>query len=50
MNGRSLVLIEDDAGDTLLVTEMLLGVAPDMVLTCFRTLQSALSEIGRAHV
>ena len=43
MNGRSLVLIEDDAGDTLLVTEMLLEVAPRMVLTCFATLQSALN-------
>lgn len=44
MNGRSLVLVEDDAGDTLLVTEMLLDVAPDIVLRCFSTLQSALRE------
>ncbi len=44
MRGRSLVLVEDDAGDTFLVTEMLLEVAPDMVLTCFTTLQSALNE------
>jgi len=44
MNRRSLVLIEDDAGDTILVTEMLLEVAPDMVLTCFATLQTALDE------
>ena len=44
MNGRSLVLIEDDAGDTLLVTEMLLEVAPHMVLTGFTTLQSALND------
>ncbi len=43
MNGRSLVLVEDDAGDTLLVTEMLSEVAPDLVVTCFATLQSALS-------
>jgi serine phosphatase RsbU (regulator of sigma subunit) len=43
MSGRSLVLVEDDAGDTLLVTEMLLEVAPDIVLTCFTTLQSALT-------
>jgi FixJ family two-component response regulator len=44
VSGRSLVLVEDDAGDTLLVTEMLLEVAPDMELTCFVTLQSALNE------
>ena len=44
MSGRSLVLIEDDAGDTLLVTEMLLDVAPHTMLTCFTTLQSALNE------
>ena len=43
MNGRSLVLVEDDAGDTFLVTEMLVEVAPDMVLTCFASLQSALN-------
>jgi len=42
MDGRSLVLVEDDAGDTLLVAEMLLDVAPDVTLTCFTTLQSAL--------
>jgi serine phosphatase RsbU (regulator of sigma subunit) len=42
MSGRSLVLVEDDAGDTLLVTEMLLDVAPDIELACFRTLQSAI--------
>jgi len=42
MRGPSLVLVEDDAGDTLLVTEMLVEVAPDMELTCFATLQSAL--------
>ncbi len=44
MSGRSLVLVEDDAGDTLLVTEMLLEVAPDMALKCFPTLQSALND------
>ncbi|MCU1401630.1 MAG: serine/threonine protein phosphatase [Acidimicrobiales bacterium] len=43
MNGQSLVLVEDDAGDTFLVTEMLSEVAPDVVLTCFTTLQSALN-------
>lgn len=42
MDGRSLVLVEDDAGDTFLVTEMLLDVAPDVSVTCFKTLQSAL--------
>ncbi len=41
---RSLVLVEDDAGDTLLVTEMLFDVAPDVHLTCFTTLQSALDN------
>ena len=44
MNGRSLVLVEDDAGDTMLVTEMLSEVAPDMMVTCFATLQSALKQ------
>ncbi len=39
---RSLVLVEDDAGDALLVTEMLLDVAPDVQLTSFTTLQAAL--------
>ena len=43
MIARSLVLVEDDAGDAFLVTEMLSEVAPDMVLTSFSTLQSALS-------
>jgi serine phosphatase RsbU (regulator of sigma subunit) len=42
MDGRSLVLVEDDAGDSLLVAEMLLDAAPDVTLTCFTTLQSAL--------
>ena len=41
---RSLVLIEDDAGDALLVTEMLLDVAPDVRLTRFTTLHSALRD------
>ena len=44
MNRRSLVLVEDDAGDALLVTEMLLDVAPDVTLTCFTTLQAALDD------
>src|SRR5438067_158696 len=39
---RSLVLVEDDPGDALLVEEMLLSVAPDVVLTQFATLQAAL--------
>jgi serine phosphatase RsbU (regulator of sigma subunit) len=42
MDGRSLVLVEDDAGDTFLVAEMLRDVAPDVNLSCFATLQSAL--------
>jgi serine phosphatase RsbU (regulator of sigma subunit) len=42
MDGRSLVLLEDDPGDQLLVTEMLLDVAPGVRLTCFSTLQAAL--------
>jgi serine phosphatase RsbU (regulator of sigma subunit) len=41
---RSLVLVEDDDGDALLVTEMLLDVAPDVRLTPFRTLGAALDE------
>ncbi|MCU1586867.1 MAG: serine/threonine protein phosphatase [Frankiales bacterium] len=44
MSQRSLVLVEDDPGDALLVTEMLLDVAPDVRLTPFRTLQSALDS------
>lgn len=42
MTQRSLVLVEDDAGDALLVTEMLLDVAPEVRLTRFTTLQAAL--------
>lgn len=38
------MVIEDDAADTLLVSEMLFDVAPDVTLTCFTTLQSALDE------
>jgi serine phosphatase RsbU (regulator of sigma subunit) len=49
VSARSLVLVEDDDGDTLLVTEMLSEVAPDMVITCFVTLQSAL-HAWPAHV
>jgi serine phosphatase RsbU (regulator of sigma subunit) len=41
---RSLVLVEDDPGDALLVTEMLLDVAPDVELTLFKSLQSALDD------
>lgn len=41
---RSLVIVEDDVGDTLLVSEMLSDVAPDVTLTCFTTLQSAIAE------
>ncbi|MEY2461014.1 MAG: hypothetical protein QOG30_2844 [Acidimicrobiaceae bacterium] len=44
MNGRSLVLVEDDAGDALLVAEMLFDVAPDVTLATFSTLQSALDD------
>jgi serine phosphatase RsbU (regulator of sigma subunit) len=44
VNQRSLVLVEDDPGDALLVTEMLLDVAPDVRLTHFTTLQSALDS------
>ncbi|HUR76845.1 MAG TPA: SpoIIE family protein phosphatase [Acidimicrobiales bacterium] len=42
MTVRSLVIIEDDAGDTLLVAEMLRDVAPAVTLTCFTTLRSAI--------
>lgn len=41
---RLLVLIEDDPGDALLVTEMLLDVAPEVRLTHFTTLQAALDN------
>jgi serine phosphatase RsbU (regulator of sigma subunit) len=44
MEGRSLVLVEDDAGDALLVAEMLLDVAPEVVLRTFTTLQAALED------
>jgi serine phosphatase RsbU (regulator of sigma subunit) len=42
MSERSLVLVEDDAGDALLVTEMLSDVAPDVRVTTFTTLKAAL--------
>jgi len=42
MSQRSIVLVEDDPGDAFLVAEMLLDVAPDVLLTQFTTLQSAL--------
>jgi len=41
---RTLVLVEDDAGDTLLVAEMLSDVAPDVDLICFTTLHAALAD------
>jgi serine phosphatase RsbU (regulator of sigma subunit) len=41
---RSVVVVEDDAGDRLLVAEMLSDVAPDVTLTCFSTLQSAIDD------
>ena len=39
---RVVVLVEDDDGDALLVTEMLFDVAPDVRLTPFKTLGAAL--------
>ena len=42
MPQQSLVLVEDDAGDALLVTAMLETVAPDVELTVFRTLADAI--------
>ena len=44
MSQRSVVLVEDDPGDALLVAEMLLDVSPDVRLTQFTTLQSALDN------
>ena len=44
MSRRTLVLVEDDAGDTLLVAEMLSDVAPDVDLICFTTLHAALAD------
>lgn len=44
MSWQSLVLIEDDAGDRLLVTDMLAGVAPEMQVTCFATLRATLDD------
>jgi serine phosphatase RsbU (regulator of sigma subunit) len=41
---RSLVLVEDDPGDALLVAEMLIDVAPDVKLTSFTSLQAALDD------
>ncbi|MDP1793130.1 MAG: SpoIIE family protein phosphatase [Acidimicrobiales bacterium] len=41
---RSVVLVEDDAGDTLLVSEMLLDVAPEVTLTCFASLGAAIEQ------
>lgn len=42
MSQGSLVLVEDDPGDALLVEEMLLDVAPNVRLVRFSTLQAAL--------
>ncbi|MBV9485443.1 MAG: SpoIIE family protein phosphatase [Frankiaceae bacterium] len=44
MSDRTLVLIEDDAGDALLVSEMLFDVDPDLHVTQFATLQSAIDS------
>ncbi len=44
MSRQSLVLIEDDAGDRLLVTDMLASVAPEMELTSFPTLRATLDD------
>jgi serine phosphatase RsbU (regulator of sigma subunit) len=44
VNSRTVVLVEDDAGDAFLVAEMLTDVAPDVTLTSFRTLQAALDD------
>ncbi len=44
MSRQSVVLIEDDAGDRLLVADMLAGVAPEMQLTCFTTLRATLDD------
>src|SRR5690349_23641711 len=44
MSRQSLVLIEDDAGDRLLVTDMLEGVDAGVELTCFTTLHAALDN------
>lgn len=43
MDGRSVVLVEDDAGDTFLVAEMLFDVAPQVQLVCFTSLRAALA-------
>src|SRR6476659_941150 len=42
VEGRSLVLVEDDASDAFLVAEMLRDVAPGLTLTTFTTVQAAL--------
>ena len=44
MSQRSLVLVEDDAGDAVLVSEMLFDVAPDVRVTLFTTLKAALDD------
>jgi serine phosphatase RsbU (regulator of sigma subunit) len=42
--GHTLVLVEDDAGDRLLVTEMLFDVAPELRLMCFSSIHAALAQ------
>ena len=43
MDGRSVVLVEDDPGDTILVAEMLHDMAPHVQLVCFTSLRAALA-------
>ena len=44
MSRHSLVLVEDDAGDRLLVTDMLEMLDPELEITSFSTLRAALEE------
>lgn len=44
MSPHAVVLIEDDPGDRLLVAEMLVDVAPDVELTSFPSLKTALGS------
>ena len=43
LGSRTVVLVEDDAGDAFLVAEMLRDVAPNVNLVCFTTLRTALA-------